>query len=102
MVIYRPGVGRVYGRGRSRPFEVDSDKATPHPGFDERTGLAREAEVAVRVVLPSGLVVESYGQYRDAGHRPSAPPALEPEAPPLTPPAPAKDWRKGFGLNSEA
>lgn len=102
MVIYRPGVGRVYGAGsrRGHPFEVDSDHAPPHPGYNPETGRCREAEVVERTELPTGLVVESYGAYkRTDGPPPDWEDTSEPEAPRLIPAPTAGNWRKDFGLN---
>lgn len=99
MVIYRPGVGRVYAT-RRHPFEVDSDSAPPHPGYDPSDGLAREAEVVERRELPSGLVIESYGDYKRSGSPPPEPVTVsEPEAPRSVSAPAAKDWRKDFGLS---
>lgn len=102
MALYRRGVGRIRAsKTGAHPFEVPTGCAPPHQGYDEGTGLAKEAEVSERMELPSGLVVESYGPYRKSVPSRAAPVELAPAEPeevrPFTSASP-RDWRADFGL----
>lgn len=102
MALYRHGVGRVRVTGqRSHPFTVPSGTAPPHPGYDEDSGVAKQPEVAERIEMSGGLVVESYGLYqRSSRPQPISVPKLEPEPEERREVAPRspKDWRADFGL----
>lgn len=102
MVIYRPGVGRVYAAGRSQlgPYEGEPGTGKPHPGYDPLSGEAIQGIVIDRITHPGGLTVELYG---DPATETSAPsevlkPPPEPVIAPPPPAGPPRDWRDDYGL----
>ncbi|MCW2369930.1 hypothetical protein M2334_002129 [Sphingobium sp. B11D3D] len=100
MVIYRPGVGRIYS-GRESFFRQSSGPS-PDP-YEGTSGV-----VTSSIVLANGITVESYGAtYKPQGYPPLAP-GQEEVAPEATPPHAQtakpkleRNWRDGCGLARE-